>query len=515
MEEEALEIRSGVSFGGADLSDRNRPPKNDVSSLPAPLDRVRIRGDEVAGEGRRRRRLLPAETDPLLPEYSAESGGGGGASVSGAVFNVSTSIVGAGIMSIPAAMRVLGVGPALALIAAVAFLSDASVEFLMRYTGWSSGAPSYAGLMGEAFGRAGAAALNLCIAVTTAGTLIVFLIIIGDVLSGSVSGGETHAGVLQEWFGEQWWNGREVALLFIVVFVLLPLVLPKRVDSLRFTSAVSILLAAVFMCISLGIAISALIHGTAKMPRLFPDFANLSSVFELFTAVPVVVVAFTFHFNGKPHDLSLNAPDPRGVGEGVGHDDGGARVAAALLGALLRRGPAGLPPLRRRHHARRPLQLRPLRLRLWLPLDRALNDAVRLSYALHLILVFPLLHFSLRLNVDELLFARLRARRPLGSDNVRFAAVTGCLLGLLYVAAVAIPDVWALFQFFGSTTAVCISLIFPGAIVLRDVHGIAKRRDKVLAATMIALAVITSSIAIASNIISSFGGKASADHAAQ
>lgn len=118
-------------------------------------------------------------TDPLLPEYAAESGGGGGASVSGAVFNVSTSIVGAGIMSIPAAMRVLGVGPALALIAAVAFLSDASVEFLMRYTGWSSGAPSYAGLMGEAFGRAGAAVLNLCIAVTTAGTLIVFLIIIG------------------------------------------------------------------------------------------------------------------------------------------------------------------------------------------------------------------------------------------------------------------------------------------------------------------------------------------------
>lgn len=120
-----------------------------------------------------------AVTDPLLPEYAAESGGGGGASVSGAVFNVSTSIVGAGIMSIPAAMRVLGVGPALALIAAVAFLSDASVEFLMRYTGWSSGAPSYAGLMGEAFGRAGAAALNLCIAVTTAGTLIVYLIIIG------------------------------------------------------------------------------------------------------------------------------------------------------------------------------------------------------------------------------------------------------------------------------------------------------------------------------------------------
>jgi hypothetical protein len=34
------------------------------------------------------------------------------------------------------------------------------------------------------------------------------------------------------------------------------------------------------------------------MPRMLPDFTKLSSPFELFTAVPVIVVAFTFHFNG-------------------------------------------------------------------------------------------------------------------------------------------------------------------------------------------------------------------------
>jgi amino acid permease len=118
----------------------------------------------------------------LLPEHSG--GHGGGASVSGAVFNLSTSIIGAGIMSIPAAMRVLGVAPALVLIAAVAFLSDVSVEFMLRYTGWApSGPPSYAGIMGDAFGRAGAAALNVFVAFTTAGTLVVYLIIIGKLAS--------------------------------------------------------------------------------------------------------------------------------------------------------------------------------------------------------------------------------------------------------------------------------------------------------------------------------------------
>uniref|UniRef100_A0A0E0JQH2 Amino acid transporter transmembrane domain-containing protein n=1 Tax=Oryza punctata TaxID=4537 RepID=A0A0E0JQH2_ORYPU len=169
--------------------------------------------------------------EPLLPEFS---GGGHGASVCGAVFNVSTSIIGAGIMSIPAVMRVLGVLPALVLIAAVAALSNASVEFMLRYTGWDSGPPSYAGIMGDAFGRAGAKALNVCIAFTTTGTLVVYLIIIGDVLSGSAGAGDEHAGVLRELFGAQWWTARELVILVTAVVVLLPLVLRRRVGELLF-----------------------------------------------------------------------------------------------------------------------------------------------------------------------------------------------------------------------------------------------------------------------------------------
>lgn len=41
----------------------------------------------------------------------------------------------------------------------------------------------------------------------------------------------------------------------------------------------------------------------------------------------------------------------------------------------------------------------------------------------------------------------------------------------------------------------------------RDVHSIATRRDKVIAATMIILAVVTSAIAISSNIYSLTGNK--------
>ncbi|KAK1667483.1 hypothetical protein QYE76_055642 [Lolium multiflorum] len=431
----------------------------------------------------------------LLPELSG--GHSGGASVSGAVFNLSTSIIGAGIMSIPAAMRVLGVAPALVLIAAVAFLSDVSVEFMLRYTGWApSGPPSYAGIMGDAFGRAGAAALNVFVAFTTAGTLVVYLIIIGDVLSGSAGAGAEHAGVLGELFSARWWTGREFVILVMVVVVLLPLVLLRRVDSLRYTSAVSILLAALFMLITMGITVYTIFSGTAKMPRMLPDFSRLSSPFELFTAVPVIVLAFTFHFNVHPIRAELSKASDMKTAVRISLVLCSVIYAAVGFFGFLLFGDDTMPDVLANFDRSSGAGS---------GVPQALNDAARLSYALHLVLVFPLLHYSLRVNVDELLFP---GRPPLASDTRRFVALTAALMAGLYALAIAIPSIWTLFQYTGSTFAVCISLIFPGAIVLRDVHGIAKRKDKAMAATMIILAVITSSIAIASNIMSSIGGDA-------
>lgn len=93
-----------------------------------------------------------------------------------------------------------------------------------------------------------------------------------------------------------------------------------------------------------------------------------------------------------------------------------------------------------------------------------LNDIVRLSYALHLMLVFPLLNFSLRSNIYEFLFPN---KTLLAKDNTRFLSITIVLLVFSYFAAIAIPNIWYFFQFVGSTSAVCLAFIFPGAIALR------------------------------------------------
>ncbi|KAI3427829.1 Aa_trans domain-containing protein [Psidium guajava] len=435
---------------------------------------------------------MSPEAEPHIPLLPLKKSPARPASVSGAVFNVSTSIIGAGIMSIPATLKVLGAVPAFVLIVVIAWLADMSVEFLMRFT-HSGEATTYAGLMKESFGRVGSVALQVCVMITNLGCLIIYLIIIGDVLSGSQPDGSVHLGILQEWFGVRWWNSREFALLFILAFVMLPLVLLRRVESLRFSSAVSVLLAVVFVAISSVLGVSALLEGKAKNPRLLPHLENRSSFFNLFTAVPVIVTAFTFHFNVHPIGSELARPS---------HMIAAVRISLVLCASIyfaigifgyLLFGDSIMADILINFDRDSDTAIGSL-----------LNDTVRLSYALHLMLVFPLLNFSLRANIDEFLFPK----KPfLATDTPRFLWLTLVLLVISYLAAIAFPDIWYFFQFVGSTSAVCLALIFPSAIVLRDIHGISTVKDRVVAGVMIGLAAITSAIAILTNIYSLTGSR--------
>jgi len=67
---------------------------------------------------------------------------------------------------------------------------------------------------------------------------------------------------------------------------------------LKFTSALSVALAVVFLVITVGIAIIKLISGGVMMPRLIPDVTDLTSLLNLFTVVPVLVTAYICHYNG-------------------------------------------------------------------------------------------------------------------------------------------------------------------------------------------------------------------------
>lgn len=73
-------------------------------------------------------------------------------------------------------------------------------------------------------------------------------------------------------------------------------------DSLRYTSALAVALALVFLVITAGITVVKLFNGSIAMPRFLPKVTDIASVWNLFTVVPVLVTAFICHFNGMLAD---------------------------------------------------------------------------------------------------------------------------------------------------------------------------------------------------------------------
>lgn len=130
-------------------------------------------------------REIRSEKAPLLPTRKQDDEGEeaafhefNGASFSGAVFNLSTTIVGAGIMALPATMKVLGLIPGIAMIVIVAFLTEASIEMLIRFSNVHK-VSSYGLLMGDSFGKIGRIVLQCSVVVNNIGVMIVYMIIMG------------------------------------------------------------------------------------------------------------------------------------------------------------------------------------------------------------------------------------------------------------------------------------------------------------------------------------------------
>ncbi|XP_047182500.1 amino acid transporter AVT6A-like [Vigna umbellata] len=418
------------------------------------------------------------------------SGSGSKASLSGSVFNLSTTIIGAGIMALPAAMKVVGVSVGVGAIIFLAFLTHTSLEILLRFSR-AAKAATYAHLMGDAFGSSGTLLFHVAVLLNNFGILVVYVIIIGDVLSGTSSSGVHHFGVLEGWFGQCFWTTRTFVLLLATLFVFAPLAFFKRIDSLRHSSALAVALAIVFLLITAGITFFKLFNGSIASPRMLPNITDVSSIWNLFTAVPVLVTAFVCHYN--VHTIENELGDPSLMQPVIRASlvlCSSIYILTALFGVLLF-GESTLDDV-----------LANFDTDLGIPYSSLLNDIVRISYALHLMLVFPVIFFSLRFNLDDLIFP---SARSLDLDHRRFVLITIGLITLIYVAANFLPTIWDVFQFTGATATVCLGFIFPAAISIRDPHGISTKKDKVLSIVMIFLAVFSNVVAIYSNAESLFG----------
>jgi solute carrier family 38 (sodium-coupled neutral amino acid transporter), member 2 len=136
----------------------------------------------MGGAAEPREPLLPRKREgPAAEGDEAALHEFNGASFPGSVFNLSTTIIGAGIMALPATMKVLGLVPGLFMIVLAALHADASIDVLVRFSG-VMGARSYGAVMVDTFGWWGRRLLQVCVVINNVGVMIVYKIIIDNLL---------------------------------------------------------------------------------------------------------------------------------------------------------------------------------------------------------------------------------------------------------------------------------------------------------------------------------------------
>ncbi|KAK9229515.1 hypothetical protein WN944_022478 [Citrus x changshan-huyou] len=399
------------------------------------------------------------------PLISAKSNEGSG--VAGAVFNLTTTVIGAGIMALPAAMKVLGLAVGFVLIIFMGILSEVSVELLVRFSVLCK-ATSYGEVVQYALGRPAKILSEICIILNNAGVLVVYLIIVGDVMSGSLH----HTGVFDQWLGKGMWDHRKLLILIVLVVFLAPLCALDRIESLSMSSAASVALAVVFVVVCFFIAFIKLVEGKLDPPRMSPDFGSKKAILDLLVVIPIMTNAYVCHFNVQPIYNELEGRTPQKMNH-VGRLTTILCIvvysSTAISGYLLFGKDTESDVLTN------------------FDKDLGIGYSTALNYIVR--------------TVDALFF---EGSAPLLESRKRSLALTGVLLVLIYFGSTMIPSIWTAFKFTGATTAVSLGFIFPPLVALRlrkEGPGLSLG-EKFLSGLMLVLAIVVSFVGVIGNIYS-------------
>ncbi|GJP63873.1 hypothetical protein CLOP_g20904 [Closterium sp. NIES-67] len=259
------------------------------------------------------------------------------------------------------------------------------------------------------------------------------------------------------------------------------------------TSALSVGLAVLFVLFTAAAAIVRVVQGRLPALRLVPDVSSWQAVLAIFTVVPVMTNAFICHYNVQPIYRELkDSPACLHPGATMERAAGlsqaictGLYATTALFAYLLFGDSTAADVLANYDQD--------------LGLSQAMDDIVRVGYIVHLLLVFPIVHFPLRLTADILLFPR--ARLPLWRSQRRFFWLTAATMGLILGCGLLVPDIYALFSLLGAIVAVSIGFTFPALLALLTPGLTLSSTERVAVWCMLVVGVTVSITGVASDVI--------------
>ncbi|XP_077474083.1 sodium-coupled neutral amino acid transporter 3-like [Stigmatopora argus] len=401
----------------------------------------------------------------------------GKTSVGMSVFNLSNAIMGSGILGLSYAMSNTGIILFLVLLICIACLSSYSIHLLLRCAGFV-GIRAYEQLGMRAFGHPGKILAAVIITLHNIGAMSSYLFIVKSELPLVIQAFIGQTTGLDVWF----MNGNYL-ILIVTVSMILPLALMKHLGYLGYTSGFSLSCMVFFL--------SAVIYKRFHIGCPLEVFGNYSVATEpsdnmcatkFFTvnqetayAIPILAFAFVCHPEVLPIYTELKNPTKRRM-QNVGNISILGMFVMYFLTATF-----GYLTFYENTEAELLHTYSKVD-----PLD-TLILCVRFAVLIAVTLTVPVVLFPIRRALQQLLFPG----KPF--HWVRHIVIAMCLLFVVNLLVILVPNIRDIFGIIGATTAPSLIFILPGLFYIRIIpteQEPMNSRPKIQAACFTALGFI-------------------------
>ncbi|XP_056278060.1 sodium-coupled neutral amino acid transporter 3-like isoform X2 [Pseudoliparis swirei] len=400
----------------------------------------------------------------------------GKTSVGMSIFNLSNAIMGSGILGLSYAMSNTGIVLFLILLTCIAGLSCYSVHLLLRSAG-VVGIRAYEQLGLRAFGQPGKIIAAVMITLHNIGGMSSYLFIVKSELPLVIQAFLGQTSNSGDWF----MNGNYL-IIIVTVSVILPLALMKHLGYLGYTSGFSLACMVFFLSAVIykkfNIACPLEVFGNFSVSAVSED----SCTTKYFTinqetayTIPILAFAFVCHPEVLPIYTELSNPTRRRM-QGVG--------SASILGMFVMYSfTATFGYLTFYENTEAELLLNYSKVD---PLD-SLILCVRVAVLVAVTLTVPVVLYPIRRALQQLLFPEK------AFHWLRHIAIAVCLLFVVNLLVILVPNIRDIFGISGATTAPSLIFILPGLFYIRiiptDLEPMTSR-PKIQAACFTALGFI-------------------------
>lgn len=364
-------------------------------------------------------------------------------SIRGSTFNLCSATLGAGALSVPFTFQAAGFGFGLCLLVLGGMATVFSI-YLLILARQVTQKPSYEDLSVFLFGKGMGVIVEVNIIVFCFGAAVSYVVAVGDILESlieikSVAGDPVFPG----------WCNRTTLMVIFWAFVMFPLSLVEKVNSLTWTSLLGVM--AIFYLV-----IATTIHSALENDTWQPIDNSIS--INLITALPTVMFAYTCQVNVFSIQTELERPSAhrmKRVTRNATFICFVVYAAMGIFGYLNFHGNA-LEGIEGNILKNYPIQNIHTDPKEWIILFAFL------AITTTVVLAFPLNIFPCRFTIEFMIWGKDHQN----SFLMRFL-LTLVICGAALGVAIAVPSIRVVFQLLGGTSSAFVCYVLPAAFMIK------------------------------------------------